>query len=817
MPESQLRPTTGVSRRHLLDTSDLGFITRFGAGQMEPEPVRVATSPRPFGDLGEASIDHIATLAATTWKGTYVTNRQRAQVARLNLEYLSDFPGHNWQQRWEASPLGRAEIGAAALDDHRVHGMGRAAGVRTLFCLRIIRPSLAAFRRHTFGSYPEFFIAAQQDPLLNKYAEQVEAHPIAHKYRRTALIDMCTLLTVHDAALSDITAPNLVYFAHENRRTIAALFPERSDANKIIGRAAWDVLVAMGHFPPDTPTSLRAAMVRGQQSVEELVDQYPIRNRAVRQLLIDYFTRRRADADYATLKQLVWALAHQFWHGIEQINPEQADLHISEEVYAAWRQMISTRKDGRPRAGADGIVINVRSFYFDLHTWAAEEPHTWAIWVAPCPVPPSELRGLGKRRRRINDRTADRTRQRQPLLPILVEHVESRYDHTRTLLAMASKVSDGEIFSHQGRTYSRYLNENDRKNIRHGPVPVRVLDQEAGTIVHVSAEEESAFWEWAFVETLRHSGARIEEVLELTHLSVRQYQRPNGEVIALLVIAPSKTDRERVIPMSPELFHVIASVIRRHASQGRPIPLTSRYDRHDKVWSAPMPFLFQRTNGATAAVFSATAVQAMLRRRCEEIAKDRPAFRELTFTPHDFRRIFATELVNSGLPIHIGAALLGHLSVQTTRGYVAVFDEDVVSHYQAHIHQRRQERSDGEYREVTPEEWTEFEEHFDKRKVELGSCGRPYGTPCQHEHACVRCPMLHVSPKMMARLDELEEDLLNRRQRAVSEGWAGEIEGLDLTLTFLRDKREETRRRTKRPTVDLGIPTARPRYQGRAN
>ncbi|MGW5220902.1 hypothetical protein ACWEQA_23845 [Nocardia sp. NPDC004085] len=44
----------------------------------------------------------------------------------------------------------------------------------------------------------------------------------------------------------------------------------------------------------------------------------------------------------------------------------------------------------------------------------------------------------------------------------------------------------------------------------------------------------------------------------------RQYQRANGEVIALLVIAPSKTDRERVIPMSAELFHVIAQIIKRH-------------------------------------------------------------------------------------------------------------------------------------------------------------------------------------------------------------------------------------------------------------
>jgi site-specific recombinase XerD len=35
------------------------------------------------------------------------------------------------------------------------------------------------------------------------------------------------------------------------------------------------------------------------------------------------------------------------------------------------------------------------------------------------------------------------------------------------------------------------------------------------------------------------------------------------------------------------------------------------------------------------------------------------------------RQMFATDLVNNGLPIHIGTALLGHLNIQTTRGYVA--------------------------------------------------------------------------------------------------------------------------------------------------
>ncbi|MFF7408946.1 recombinase [Streptomyces lydicus] len=69
--------------------------------------------------------------------------------------------------------------------------------------------------------------------------------------------------------------------------------------------------------------------------------------------------------------------------------------------------------------------------------------------------------------------------------------------------------------------------------------------------------------------------------------------------------------------------------------------------------------------------------------------------------------------------------------------------------------------------------------------------------------------MLHVNPKMLARLAELEADLLDRRARAETEGWVGEIEGIDLTLTFLRAKRDEAQRRTQRPPVDLGTPTPR--------
>ena len=91
--------------------------------------------------------------------------------------------------------------------------------------------------------------------------------------------------------------------------------------------------------------------------------------------------------------------------------------------------------------------------------------------------------------------------------------------------------------------------------------------------------------------------------------------------------------------------------------------------------------------------------------------------------------MLATELVNNGLPIHIGAALLGHLNLQTTRGYVAVFNEDLVRHYQEFLVRRRKARPADEYRPVTSTEWPGFEEHFDQRKVELGDALGHTGPP----------------------------------------------------------------------------------------
>ena len=759
-----------------------------------------------YGDLSAAPMLTIVALATSVWPEPVHRRRSRNRGLDKIGDYLRGYPGETWQQRWDACELNTRLLpaGDASPIGTTTARAEFAQGVEALFALRVIRPTLQAFRVNKLMRYSHEFAQAEGDPELQRFITTVDESDASDKFKRWAIFDVCTALTYQGIPIADLTPEAFMDYAV---RTRALTDRNGEHLGKYVGHLAWQVLHGCGHFRASAPPTLRGALRAPQLTTTQMVDQYPVASQPVRQLLIDYLDRRGAEIDYASLARQAHLITKLFWLAIEQFNPGQTDLRISQELYARWREHITVCDDGSPRTDQATVLGAVRTMYFDINLWATHEPEKWAHWAAPCPVPRSDIRMLMNHRHRVRERTHATIRTLQPLLPALIDAVAARYETWRTLLDTATDVEDQQQFTVGDRTYTRIYSREDRRLAAQGVAPrVRVHDHQAGKGIDVTRQEDAAFWGWAIVETLRHSGLRIEELTELSQLSVRQYLRPNGEVIALLVVAPSKTDRERVIPVSADLFHVIASIIRRITAGRAAVPLATRYDDYERITSDPQPFLFQRRIGQRIEVMTTGAIGTHLRNVCADIATTDPRFKGIHFRPHDFRRLFATELVNNGLPIHIGAALLGHLDLETTRGYVAVFNEDVTRHYQAHLQRRRALRPPEEYPPVTATEWAEFEAHFDKRKVELGGCGRPYATPCSHEHACIRCPMLHVDPKMLPRLDDIEASLLKRRDRTHTENWLGEIEGIDLTLAFLRSKRTEVQRRLKRHT-DLGLPT----------
>lgn len=139
-----------------------------------------------------------------------------------------------------------------------------------------------------------------------------------------------------------------------------------------------------------------------------------------------------------------------------------------------------------------------------------------------------------------------------------------------------------------------------------------------------------------------------------------------------------------------------------------------------------------------------------------------------------------------------------------------VAEDDLIRSYRSFLAERRALRPTTEYREPTDAEWQEFQEHFQLRKLELGTCGRPYGTPCNHEHACVRCPMLRVDPAQRPRLAEIILNLRDRIDEATTNGWLGEVQGLTVSLNAAQAKLDALDRRPHAVrAVDLGLPVIR--------
>ena len=729
-------------------------------------------------------------------------------VASALLGWLEGFDGDSWQQRWHLSGADTAGRGWSTLvqpcrvrEDYRATQMTNA--VAQLILLDAIRPSYEWLFKAFGGTLYERFREIR-DPAgfaaLDIVCGQVTP-PFNPTDRRDAYVQLCRMLIHSGGQLADITLADCVEASRAQlqyqRKNLTQWYP---------------LLRQAGILSDQTPPTMQSATRRGQLSVTELVDAYDIACRPVRDLFVDYLHERAPGLDYSSLLQLGSKLIRLFWRDLELHEPGINSLHLSDEVTRRWKQRLGEVRHGCQRIGERRqdpatILMAVRAFYADLTHWALEDPGRWGAWAVPSPVTSRDLAGMGKQRQHSLSRMHQRIRELAPVLPALVSSAETQKGQAGALLAAALAVGSGEVFSSDGLELRRL--PPSASGGRPGVIFAEAVDG-SGSRINVTLLEDYAFWAWAIIEILRHTGIRVEELLELTHRSFIAYTLPDtGEVVPLLQIAPSKTDRERLLVVSPELAEALAAVIARVRGDNAHIPLVSRYDGAERTHSAALPFLCQRPTGVRNQTFSIAFVKQLLDRVVAISPIPAADGTALRFTPHDFRRVFATEAAAAGLPVHILAKILGHQTIATTQIYVAIYDQDVLDHHRAFIARRRSLRPSDEYREPTDAEWDDFVGHFAKRKVELGTCGRAYGTRCQHEHACVRCPMLRPDPAQHRRLEEIIVNLHERLAEARDRGWLGEIEGLQASLAGADQKLASMLRTaaTVSSAVQLGMPT----------
>ncbi|MDQ3151025.1 MAG: site-specific integrase, partial [Actinomycetota bacterium] len=579
------------------------------------------------------------------------------------------------------------------------------------------------------------------------------------------------------------------------------------------GIAFYRALHQSGILGPDAPPRLEELRSAGQRTPAELIDRFDLACRPVRDLLVDYLCERAPALDYSSLRSLAADLGNVFWKDLERHHHGINSLHLAPEVATAWKQRLRTRQKtvtvaGEKtthtveRIGYRQCLTPVRAFYLDLAQWALEDPARWGQWVALCPIGEEEI-NQRKAARHRKSRMDARTRGRLPVLPTLVRVVDERRKTTEALLQAARGTTPGDCFTIAGQIFTRSITKRHTDK-------VWVDDPATGKRRDLAMEEDLAFWAWATVEVLRTTGVRIEELLEITHHSLVQYRLPStGELVPLLQIAPSKTDSERLLVVSPELADVLSSIIRRVRGAIAAVPVIPAYDRTECVWLAPAPWLFQRRLGTEHRRICPGAIRNILNTALAHSPLiDPETGGPLSFTPHDFRRMFITDAIMSGLPPHIAQIIAGHRDINVTLGYKAVYPEEAIQAHLAFLARRRALRPSEEYRVPTDEEWTEFLGHFERRKVSTGTCGRAFGAPCIHEHACIRCSMLWPDPTQHDRLKEIRDNLTDRIAEAEREGWLGEVDGLKISLIGAEDKLAQIERRTPgRGTADLGLPT----------
>ncbi|SCG70007.1 tyrosine-type recombinase/integrase [Micromonospora coxensis] len=733
--------------------------------------------------------------------------------ARLILEWLQTFPGDGWQARWLAADVHdrswREQVAEARDATDAASDEQLQCGMRGLLLLRVLRPSYAFLHRYkAYALFDQLRQTVSPDLFARAAAEATRLGMIGRQENQPLVA--LTKIVLH-------TGKDLEQLEPED------FFVARAWSVRAIGRqlpglhAAWELARGVGIIKEDK--TLRAAIRVGQRPTAELVDAFELRCKPVRDLLVRYCEERRPAMDYGSFRGLVGHLVGAFWHDIEQHHPDADSINLPPDIAPAWKErtkfVTDPRYPGRERRDRLGLLVRVRAFYLDIQEWALEDP-SWAPFAAPSPVRKADTDGQGKARKKATAAMHQRVRERLPQLPLLIHAAERNRAHHQAILEAAKGTALGETFIHDGVSYQRSAPKTatHRSHRQRGPEHIWAVHLETGDLLNLTIIENSAFWGWSIVETLRHTGVRLEELLEITHLALTSYKlRDTNEIVPLLQIVPSKSNSERLLLVSPELASVLATIIKRiRDPETGQIPLVARYDPHERTTGPMLPHLFQHILGWRREVISQKLVQNHLADILKLAGLTDAAGKPLRYTPHDFRRIFATEAVSGGLPVHIAARLLGHENLNTTQAYLAVFQDDLVQAYRAFLAERRAMRPTTEYREPTDAEWEEFQEHFLLRKLELGTCGRPYGTPCNHEHACIRCPMLRVDPAQRPRLEEIATNLQERLDEAQANGWLGEVQGLQVSLEAARGKLANLdRRATPATTVDLGLPVIRGR------
>ena len=619
---------------------------------------------------------------------------RRLKSVGLVLDWLERLPGETWQQRWLAS-------GADAAGERWVDGVGELSGlangrdgraqltggVTRLLMLGVVRPSYYwLYRWHSpilvrllrDRRDPEGF--ARLDPLcerMPRFTPSIAGSPTGYTLR---------ILLHNGGRLADITVPDCV----EAYRAMVGHAPPAPQLVRAAPRG--------GH----SPRRHAADRVGGQPSrsltVEEIVDVYGVTagpSGICSSLICANGARPSTTARWC---QLATKLVLLFWRDLELHEPGIGSLHLAEPLARAWKERLHRVHHGNDRIGKrrqdrHPILLAVRGFYADLNQWALEDPGRWRRWAAPNPVIARDLADQHKHIRRQHARMHQRTRGLAAVLPALVGMAVARQAarcrgardyRPRTIgqIVVVHVTSPGPAVyvtdparGGTGRPGAVYADDpaHEAPAQPHTRGGIRLLGMGGGrrTPPHGS--------------TARGDARDHPPQLRGVHAA----QHRGGD--SPLQITPSKTDRERLLVVGPELSEVLQRDHHSRQSRHRQAPLVSRYDHAEPPPQPGAALFVSAPCGLRPQVMTTIRVGQLLDETMDATGLSAADGRPLRSARMTFAASLPLRRWPPGLPIHIAAKLLGHESFGDHAGVTlrCTEDQDVVDHHRAFIARRR--------------------------------------------------------------------------------------------------------------------------------
>ena len=333
------------------------------------------------------------------------------------MHWLEEQPGRTWQDRWVASGadaagnLGWRELAGTwlrntgwAAANPRTDFIALGRGVLPLICGDVIRPSLSWLLTPETPKNLAAEMARSRDPGgFTALAALARTDPASAATKDLAARRIAAILAARGGTIAGITVGDCL-------ELLDALTAGSGGGNA--SPYFYQLLHALGVFPPAAPPTVRAFKTPGQLGIEQLVDRYPIACQPVRALIIDYLRERQPAVDHATLRSLSRALAGLFWRDLELHHPGIGSLRLEPGVAAAWKHRVTVKTvrtagpAGQvtetlvPRHDGMNTLAMVRAFYLDIAQWAAATRPAGAR--GPCPARSATRRCHGRR----NARTA---------------------------------------------------------------------------------------------------------------------------------------------------------------------------------------------------------------------------------------------------------------------------------------------------------------------------------------------------------------------------------------------------------------------------